>query len=450
MLKIESYINKKREEYLEILFTLLRQKSISAQNIGMEACSNLVMKIMEDIGMDTKLISTEGYPVVYGEKVNEKNKFTLLIYGHYDVQPPDPLDEWKTAPFEPTIKEGKIFCRGAGDNKGQLMAQLLAIKSYQDTIGELPINIKMVIEGEEECGSVNLAKFVEDNRKLLKADLVYTSDGPMHDSGAPIVLLGVRGMLSIELVAKGAAWDNHSGNKGNIVPNPAWKLVQLLNTMRDFNEKILIDGFYDDLLEPTEQELELISTLPFDSAHLAKQIGYQDFNMTKEEYYKKLTLEPTFNISGFHSGYGGEGTKTIIPSTAKVKIDFRLVLKQDPDDIFNKVIKHVNQFAPDIEVKRYGSMNPSRTPSNLDEVNIIKKAVEKSYKQKPIMQPSLGGSLPDYVWTQILGVSSVIVPYANYDEANHSPNENINVDNFFEGILCTCQVIQELGNVYKS
>lgn len=449
MLNIEKYINEKREEYLGLLFTLLKQKSISAQNIGMEECSTMLMEILEDIGMETKLISTEGYPVVYGEKINNKNDFTLLIYGHYDVQPPDPLDEWKTPPFEPTVKDGKIFCRGAGDNKGQLMAQLLAIKTYQDVVGDLPINIKVAIEGEEECGSVNLAKFVEDNKVLLRSDLVYVSDGPMHDSGAPVVLLGVRGMLFIELVAKGAKWDNHSGNKGNIVPNPAWKLVQLLNTMRDYSGKILIDGFYDDLLKPTEQELELISTLPFNAQDLAEQIGYRDFNMTKEEYYKKLTLEPTFNIAGFHSGYDGEGAKTIIPSVAKVKIDFRLVVEQDPEDIFNKLVEHVNKFAPEVEVKRYGSMKPSRTPSDLNEVKIVKKAVEKSYKQKPILQPSLGGSLPDYVWTEILGVPSVIVPYANYDEANHSPNENLNVDNFFDGILCTCHVIKELGNAYS-
>jgi len=448
LLKVEKLVEQKKDEYLETLFTLLRQKSISAQNIGMEECSNLVKNMMEEIGIKTRLIETEGHPVVYGEIINDPENFTLLIYGHYDVQPADPIDEWNTPPFEPTIVDGKIFCRGAGDNKGQITAQLLAIKTYQEVFGNLPINLKFVIEGEEESGSPNLAKFVEDHRELLKADLVYTSDGPMHESGAPFVLLGVRGMLYIELTAKGAEWDNHSGNKGNIVPNPAWKLVELLNTMKDKDGKVLIEGFYDDLRIPTESELELISKLPFDAKQLGEQIGYKGFDMTREEYYRKLTLEPTMNIAGFHSGYGGAGSKTIIPSTAMLKMDMRLVVDQDPDDIFEKLKKHVAKYAPDVEVKRHGSMKPSRTPSDSKVVNVIKHSVENAYKQPPVLQPSLGGSLPDYVWTQILGVPSVVVPYANFDEANHSPNENMGVENFLTGIVCTCHVIHDLAKVY--
>lgn len=270
----------------------------------------------------------EGHPVVYGEKINDKNNFTLLIYGHYDVQPADPIEEWMTPPFEPTIKNDKIYCRGAGDNKGQILAQLLAIRAYQETVGELPINIKIVIEGEEENGSPHLASFVEKNKELLQADLVYTSDGSMHESGSPLIILGVRGMLYIQLLAKGAKWDNHSGNKGNIAPNPAWKLINLLHTMRNEDGKILIDGFYDNLREPTEKELDLIATIPFNQKLIANQIGYEGFQMTREEYYRKIIFEPTFNISGFHSGYDGEGAKTIIPSSARANIDFRLVVDQ--------------------------------------------------------------------------------------------------------------------------
>ncbi|WP_100010170.1 M20/M25/M40 family metallo-hydrolase [Lentibacillus sediminis] len=443
---IRELINERTEEYLDQLFTLLKQPSISAQNIGMEETSTLVKNMMQDIGMDAHLLETDGYPVVYGEKLNADNDFTLLIYGHYDVQPPDPVDAWDSPPFEPTVRDGKIFCRGAGDNKGQLMAQLLAIKSYQDVFGELPINIKLVFEGEEEKGSPNLAKFVEEHKELLHADLVYTSDGPMHESGAPFVLLGVRGLLYVELTAKGADWDNHSGNKGNIVPNPAWELVDLLHTMKDRDGNVLIDGFYDHIRQPTEEELELISTLPYDQKTLGKQIGYEDFDMTKEDYYRKLTMEPTFNIAGFHSGYGGEGTKTIIPSTATLKMDMRLVVDQDPADIYDKFTAHVKKYAPGVEVKWLGGMLPSRTPADTEVVGVVRNAVEKAYHQPPILQPSLGGSLPDYVWTKILGVPSVVVPYANFDEANHSPNENIGLDNFFDGIICTCQVIQELGN----
>ncbi|MDN3954515.1 M20/M25/M40 family metallo-hydrolase [Sporolactobacillus laevolacticus] len=446
--EIREQIDSRREEYLRTLFTLLKQKSISAQNIGIDECCNMLKNFMETIGIKTRRIETEGNPILYGEIINDPDDFTLLIYGHYDVQPPEPVEEWNTPPFEPTIVDGKIYCRGAGDNKGQIMAQLLAVKSYLEVEGKLPINVKFVIEGEEESSSKNLAGFVEEYRDMLKADLVYTSDGPMHSSGTPIVLLGVRGILYVEITAKGADWDNHSGNKGNIVPNPAWELVQLLATMKDKDGHITIEGFWDNVRQPTKKEQELIKTLPLDTKQLAEQIGYKDFNMTAEEYYRKLTLEPTLNIAGFHSGYGGEGSKTIIPSKATAKIDMRLVVDMDPNEIFDKFTKHVKKYAPGVEVKRLGSMKPSKTPSDSKVVEVIGKAVGKSYNCKPVLQPCMGGSLPDYVWTQILAAPSVVVPYANYDEANHSPNENIGVDNFFNGIKCTCQVIQDLGAAF--
>jgi acetylornithine deacetylase/succinyl-diaminopimelate desuccinylase-like protein len=446
--EIKEQVDNHKEEYLQILFALLRQKSISAQDIGIEECCTMLENFMDKIGIKTQRIETKGNPILYAEVINDPKNFTLLIYGHYDVQPPEPVDEWNTPPFEPTIKDGKIYCRGAGDNKGQIMAQILAVKSYLDASGTLPINVKFVIEGEEESSSKNLAAFVEEYGDLLKADLVYTSDGPMDSSGAPIVLLGVRGILYVELTAKGADRDNHSGNKGNIVPNPAWELVQLLATMKDKNGHITIDGFWDNVRKPTQQEIDLIKTLPLDAKELAEQIGYKDFNMTAEEYYRKLTLEPTLNIAGFHSGYGGEGSKTIIPSKATVKIDMCLVVDMDPDEIYEKFTNHVKKYAPDVEVKRLGSMKPSRTPSDSKVVKVVEKAVERSYERKPVLQPCMGGSLPDYVWTQILAAPSVVVPYANYDEANHSPNENIGVENFFNGIKCTCQVIQDLGKAF--
>lgn len=448
--KVSKLVEERKDEYLEQLFTLLRQKSISAQNTGIEECADLLKGIMEDIGIKTRLLKTAGHPVVYGEIIHDPDAFTLLIYGHYDVQPPEPLNEWLSPPFEPTIRDGKIYCRGAGDNKGQLMAQVLAIKTYLDSFSELPINIKMVFEGEEESASANLASFVENHKDLLKADLVYTSDGPMHDSGAPYVLLGVRGMLYVELMAKGADWDNHSGNKGNIVPNPAWKLIDLLRTMRDENGRVLIEGFYDNVRKPTNTEKEVIKKLPFDREQVAEKIGYKNLKMDGNTYYHKLTMEPTFNIAGFTSGYGGEGSKTIIPSKATLKMDMRLVVDQDPDEIYEKFSAHVKKYAPDVEVRRLGDMKPSRTPADQEIVKVVTEAVKESYGMDPVLQPSLGGSLPDYVWTGILKLPSVVVPYANFDEGNHSPNENMGVENFLNGIRCTCEVIHQLGEHYRN
>jgi acetylornithine deacetylase/succinyl-diaminopimelate desuccinylase-like protein len=448
--KIHEYVWSRKNEFLEQLFVLLRQKSISAQNVGIHECAELLKDMMEDLGITTRLMETNGHPVVYGETVKDENNFTLLIYGHYDVQPPDPLVDWVSPPFEPTIRDERIYCRGAGDNKGQLIAQLLGIKTFIDHHQELPINIKFVFEGEEEVGSVNLPNFVEDNKDLLKADLVYTADGSSHNSGSPLLLLGVRGMLSFELKAKGADWDNHSGNTGNILPNPAWELIDLLQTMRDKNGKVLIKGFYDHILPMSEKDSELLKNLPFDVKDIGEKIGYSPLNLEGEDYYRKLTMEPTFNICGIQSGYTGEGIKTIIPSHATVKIDARLVVDQDPMDIFNMICQHVQTHDPEIEVRYLGSMKPSKTSANLDIVKCVTHAIHQAFDLEPLIQPSLAGSLPDYVWTKILNAPSIIMPYANFDQRNHSPNENIKIDNFLNGIQCTYHVIHALGEYKKS
>jgi acetylornithine deacetylase/succinyl-diaminopimelate desuccinylase-like protein len=444
--EMEQLIDERREAYLLQLFTLLRQKSISAQNIGIRETAEMLRGMMEDIGINARLIETKGHPVVYGELISHPGAFTLLIYGHYDVQPAELADGWNSPPFEPEVRDGRIYCRGAGDNKGQLMAQLLAVKTYLDVNPSLPVNVKFMFEGEEESGSPNLAAFVEQHKDLLACQLVYTSDGPLHETGLPMVVLGVRGMLYVELTCQTAKWDNHSGNKGNIVPNPAMRLVQLVASMRDGEDgRILIDGFYDNVKHPTEAELLHLRNLPYDNAQAGRQAGYEQLDMEPETYYRRLMYEPTLNICGFTSGYGGEGSKTIIPAKATVKMDMRLVAGQDPDDIYQKFCAHVKRHAAGVEIQHLGDMKPSRTPADLPLVQDVITAVESAYRQRPVVAPALGGSLPDYVWTQILGVPSVLVPYANSDEANHSPNENIGVENFFNGIRCTCHVIDRLG-----
>lgn len=442
---IDDLIEERKEHYLQQLFSLLKQESISTTNVGVRECAQLLKEMMQASGIESRLIETEGHPVVYGEWLKAENSFTVLIYGHYDVQPPEPLEEWQSPPFEPTIRDGRIYCRGVGDNKGQLMAQVLAIKTYLDSFGELPVNVKLVFEGEEENGSPHLASFVERHKELLACDLVYTSDGPMHVSGIPSVELGVRGILGVELIAHGAKWDHHSGNLGNIAPNPAWMLIDLLKTMRDEQGRVLIEGFYENIRQPTAYELDLFRKLPFDRKELIQQIGYEDIEEDAETFYRLLSLEPTFNICGFHSGYGGDGSKTIIPSKASVKMDIRLVIDQDPDDIYQKLCRHVKKHAPTVEVLHQGDMRPSRTSAELEIVKVVVEAVRDAYSIDPLLVPGVGGSLPDYVWTQILGVPSVMVPYANADEANHAPNENMKVELFYKGISCTCHVLHRLG-----
>lgn len=449
MNSISDELARRKEEYLEQLFTLLQQKSISAQNTGIKECAEMLKDMMQDIGIDTQIMQTDGHPVVYGEMLKDEHDFTLLIYGHYDVQPPEPIDHWLSPPFEPTIRDGRIYCRGVGDNKGQLMAQLLGLKTYRKIFGELPINIKFLFEGEEEIGSPNLSPFVKKHKELLKADLVYTSDGSSHSSGAPLLLLGTRGCLDIEMRVKGADRENHSGNTGNILPNPAWKLINLLQTMCDPDGQVLIEGFYDHILPPSAREKELLQKLPFDAEDIGNKVGYPHLTMDGETYYHKLTMEPTFNINGLHSGYTGEGIQTIIPAAATVKMDIRLVVDQNPMDIFNKIKRHVQKHDPDFEVEFVSAMEPSRTSADLEIVKVVTKAVQDSFQQTPLVQPSLGSSLPDYVWTKVLGVPSIIMPYANFDQGNHSPNENLDIDYFFNGINCTCHVIHALGEYAK-
>ena len=447
--QMDDFLETHHEAYLEQLFHFLKIESISTNQEGVLRCAEDLKGSMEALGIHTEIMETSGNPVVYGELLNDKNRFTLLIYGHYDVQAVEPLNLWDSDPFEPEIRDGRIYARGAGDNKGQLMAQLLGIQTYQALYGDLPINLKFVFEGEEELGSVHLPEFVEAHADLLQADLVYTSDGSSHNSGDPLILLGVRGILNFEMTIQGADFDNHSGNTGNIIPNPAWKMVELLNTMRDSSGRVLIHGFYDNIRRPTANDVRLLSLLPYNQPDIAEKIGYSWLNMEGEAYYHALTMEPTFNIAGIESGATGDKAKTIIPASAKVNIDVRLVADQNPGEIFKKIEDHVHHFDPHVKVTFKGAMEPSRTSSDLEIVQIVTDAVQHAYATEPLVQPSMPGSLPDYVWTRILNTPSIIMPYANFDQHNHSPNENLKVDNFFGGIKCTCNLVKALGEKYQ-
>ena len=450
MENIHLYIDKTQEENINILKKLVAQPSISAQNIGVKECAKILYDIMIDIGIDTRIFETKTQPIVFGEiKSKNQNSITLLFYGHYDVQPPDPLEEWNTPPFEPTVFNKRLYGRGTGDNKGQLLAHILAVRSFMNTVGCLPVNIKFVFEGEEESGSPSLPEFVKEHRDMLNADLVYFSDGTKHDSGAPIIFFGARGVLSLEITLQTAKNDNHSGNKGGVIPNAAWKLVDLLSTMKDSKDNITINGFYDNIVPPSEYELKLIDEIPYDPNKLAKIFGVQELTLNRKEFYRRLMFEPTLTINGLISGYTGIGGKTIIPGSAAVKMDARLVCNQDPNDIFNKIKDHVINYDPCAQVIKHHCMYPSKTSADLQICEPVIRAVNKTHDQRPILFPSAGASSPDYVWTSVLGVPLLCVPYANADEANHAPNENIVLDYYLNGIHTSAQLIHELQTQKK-
>ena len=444
-------IEARREEHLAALFRLLRQPSISAQGVGVGECAELVRATMEEQGIGARLIETGGQPVVYGEAGPDGGDApTVLVYGHYDVQPPEPLEAWTSPPFAPTIRGGRIWARGAGDNKGQFLAHILAAGALRDA-GGLPVRLKFLIEGEEESGSPHLPPFVAAHRDLLAADLAYSSDGPMAADGQPVVFFGLRGLLYIELRARGANRDLHSGNYGGTVPNPAWTLVNLLATMRDAAGRVTIDGFYDRVRPPTSFEEALLARLPHDAEAYGAALDLRpEDRLDAARFHRRLMFEPTCNIAGFVSGYGGPGSKTVVPHEATVKIDFRLVADQDPDELWERVRRHVARHAPWVEVVRYGSVLPSKTPPDLPVCRTVTAAVAEARGREPLVLPSLGASGPDYLFTRELGIPSAWAPYAPWDERNHAPDESIGVEDFHAGIRTSATVFARLGRMWNA
>jgi acetylornithine deacetylase/succinyl-diaminopimelate desuccinylase-like protein len=446
--RVIDHIDSFRDVYMQDLFTLLRQPSISTQGIGMEACSRLTMDLMRAYGIPARLVPTPGAPVVYAEIPGPPGAPVVLIYGHYDVQPPEPLEEWLSPAFEPTIRNGRIYARGAGDNKGQMWCHAAAVHSWMKAAGRLPVTVKLAIEGEEEIGSKNLAAFLRENRDLVQADLVYWSDGWMHETGDPAVAMGARGNCYIELEARGANRDLHSGNIGGNVPNAAWDLVKLLSTMVDDQGKVCIEGFYDHILPPTPAERKALEKIPFDSAAVLNDLGLDRFwGRPDFSYHEKLMFWPTLTICGLGSGYTGKGSKTVLPHRALAKLDMRLVVDMDPEDIFRKVKAHAARHAPGVEVRKLGGTPPSKTPVDHPFMPAMIAAVRHGFRRDPVVLPSSGGSSPDHLFTKGLGLPMFCIPYANPDENNHAPNENIRIDCFFNGIKTSAALFSELAQI---
>ncbi len=446
---VDKYIDAHGPRFVEELCALLRQPSISAQGRGVEACAHWLAAARRRGGVEPRLMPTGGSPVVYGEAGPAGPARTVLVYGHYDVQPPEPLDEWTSPPFEPTIRDGRIYARGAGDNKGQLFTHLKAVEAIRAAGRDLPVRLKFLFEGEEEISSPNLGAFVEAHRDLLRADAAYSADGPMHDSGKPTICCGVRGLLYLEFRARGPNRDVHSGIRGGVMPNPAWRLVHLLATLKDRDERILIEGFDADVVPPTPAEQEAMARIPLDEAAIKRDLGLREFaGDPRLSVHERIMFRPTANIAGFTSGYGGPGSKTITPSRATVKMDFRLVVNQDPEDILRKVKAHVARHGfDDVEVVELGRLTPSKTPLAHPVVQAAVRGVARGFGDSPVVLPTIGGSGPDALLTKTLGLPSVWVPYGAPDQNGHAPNENLRGDHFLKGIKASVAVLFELAGV---
>ena len=443
---IFAYVDEHAQAFLTRLIDYVRRPSISAYGEGIGEVAEYIAGVMREMGLSVRIMPTSGWPMVYGEYFVGGNLPTILLYGHYDVQPPDPLEEWISPPFEPAIRDGRLYARGVGDNKGQHFAQLMAIETLLACRETLPCNVKVLLEGEEEVGSPHMSEFVSEHRDELQADLVIFSDGPVHENGESTLCFGVRGVLDIELRAFGANRDLHSGHWGGIVPNPLWTLVHLLATMKNDRGEVTIDGFYEHVLPITDKEREALAQLPIDVDDVKRSLGLKQLDEPQERgFFERLAAWPTLTINGIHGGYGGPGSKTVLPHQAVAKCDIRLVEAQTAEEILAKVKAHVQRFAAEVSVTSHGGMDPSKTSLDSPFTGPIREAIRAVLGTYPLLVPAMGASIPEYVFTKTLGIPTFGVPYANADEANHAPNENMEIARFFSGIKTGAALLTYLG-----
>lgn len=452
MKQIYSYIDEHSQRFIDELATFVKQPSISSQGIGIEDCATLLTRMMEAVGIKHEVMPMGGDtnpPLVYGELTSPGASKTLLIYGHYDVQPPEPLEAWDSPPFEPTIRNGRMYGRGTADNKAQMFAHIKAVEAILKTGDTLPVNLKFMFDPEEEIGSPNLDRFIRTTGDKFKADIGFYSDGPIHPSGRPQICFGNRGMCYVEINHREAERDVHSGHYAEALPNPNWRMIRFLNGLKDDNGRVSIDGFYDDVLPITDAEKTVLAEIPFDEKASLDDLNVKRFNITDDVgFWEMTTLVPSLNIAGYASGYGGDGSKTIIPCRTKVKIDMRLVKNQKPEDIFQKFKRHMEKHGfADFRLEMLGSCGPLRTPLDHPSVPAFAGAARKVYGDEPVIIPSSGGTVPLAFFDDYLNVPLIAIPYGNPDEMNHAPNENMDLDLFIKGIKVSATLFHEIARV---
>ncbi|MBN8667048.1 MAG: dipeptidase [Chitinophagales bacterium] len=437
----KEYLENNKERFLTEMMELLRIPSVSAKSEhkgDMLACAEAVKKSLLDAGCNkAEVMDTGGHPAVYGEKIIDPKKPTVLVYGHYDVQPPEPLELWHTPPFEPTIKDGKVFARGSADDKGQFYMHVKALEIMSKT-NSLTTNVKFLIEGEEEVGSPNLGKFVADHKDMLKADVILISDSSMLSMENPSLDTGVRGLSYIEVEVTGAKRDLHSGTYGGAVANPITILAQMIASCHDANNHITIPGFYDDVVVAGPEERVLINKAPYDEKEYMDELGVKELWGEKGyTTYERTGIRPTLEINGIWGGYTGEGAKTVLPAKAFAKISARLVPNQSSDKITEKLLNYFKSIAPpSVEVKAqlHHGGEPYMTPIDSKGYKAAAKAVETTFGKAPIPVRG-GGSIPICsILERELGIKIIFMGFGLDNDNLHSPNEKYNIENYYKGI----------------
>jgi acetylornithine deacetylase/succinyl-diaminopimelate desuccinylase-like protein len=437
-MEFDSCLDDIKDELVEELNEFLRMPSISAQEDesgGIRSCAEWVARKLEEAGAEVRIVETHGHPVVYAEVGSEGG--ALLSYGHYDVQPPEPLELWESNPFEPTVRDGNLVARGVADDKGDVLARIQALRLYMGEHGSLPFKLKFFIEGEEEIGSPNLAPFVRSNADLLSADACLWEGSMKDEAGRPMIFCGTKGMAYVELRARGASHDLHS-MYGGIAPNPAWRLVQALRTIKDENGEITLDGLDALADEPSDKDLETISRIPFDDEALRESWGVEalDRELTDEDALREMLLRPTANIAGIQSGYTGPGSKTIVPSEAFVKMDFRLVAGQSPGPVVELIRSHLRKRNfHDIEVVDLHGVEAAKTPVDSPIVRTAVETWRDLGREDAVVFPTIGGSGPTSLFATELGIPTIMTGnVANSGSRIHSPNESVRLEDYFEAV----------------
>jgi acetylornithine deacetylase/succinyl-diaminopimelate desuccinylase-like protein len=441
MQQTQAYIKANRQRFLDELFDLIRIPSISTHlehDNDVRRAAEFLQESLKAAGADkVEICSTERHPIVYAEKIIDPKLPTVLVYGHYDVQPPDPIELWDSPPFEPTIKDGKIFARGACDDKGQLFMHIKAFEAMMQT-KELPCNVKFVIEGEEEIGSENLPQFIKENTERLSADVVLISDTSMIANDMPSITVGLRGICYMQVEVTGPNRDLHSGTYGGGVMNPINALCEMIAKLKDDKNRITIPGFYDKVVELSAAERAALAESPFDLEAYKADLGIEE--VAGEEGYttlERISVRPTLDVNGIWGGYTGEGAKTVIPSKAFAKISMRLVPNQSSDEISKLFADYFTSLAPKgvkVHVKNYHGGEPVVTPTDSIAYKAAEMAMEQTFGRKPISQRG-GGSIPIVqLFKSIMGVNSILMGFGLDDDAIHSPNESFGLFNFYKGI----------------
>ncbi|MFB6286785.1 MAG: M20/M25/M40 family metallo-hydrolase [Candidatus Bipolaricaulia bacterium] len=445
---LDNYLEGKLDDYIDETSRLCAQPSVSARSEGTHECAGLVGEILEAHGFQVERFETPGNPILVGTMAGASER-TLLFYNHYDVQPPEPLELWETPPFQPTVRDGALYARGAKDDKGELIARLAAVDAVRKAHGGTPpCGVKVVIEGEEEIGSPHIAPFVQDHRELLACHGAIWEEGGIDVESHPEIQLGKRGVLAVELNVRTMSQDAHSGG-AHILPNAAWRLTRALATLKDADERIRIDGFYDDARAASERDHELFEQLPDVEPIYRDQFGIDRFlrGATGVELLRNV-FEPTCNIQGVTTGYQGEGFKTVIPSAATAKLDFRLVPDQDPEAVFEKLRSHLDkQGFGDVEATWLGAMWPERASPDDPFVELTAQAGHAVYGKKARLVPLNGGSSPVYAFARPLDIPVVTCGVGYWDNRVHAPNEHVRLNDFLKASQHVARILDGFADI---